>query len=356
MAQQLASIRGSRPSPVVAPAALALAALASLFAPSPGRAQGAPSNAAESGGAFAGAPSPRAGEAPSERAWRGGVRAFVEYDSNVGLTEEQAPAPYDYQGAFRTGLAASGSLRLWGDDAFALGVGGFASQSLTAGDDYADEYALSTLSPQAWASAAFSLGDRPASAQLAYQYRRDWLTGDDFERSHSVRAAASVRASESLEIAARWSLAFEDFDATGFHALDARRDADHQRLGLTATWQRADSPHSLAIGWEWLDNQAEQRDFDFSGHAATARFVTRVPAAWFVGLELFGAYSSVDYDHYTTTPRREARTQLYRVRAWVPLSRHWVVDAGVSHLRIGADQARFRSKRTAITAGAAYLF
>ena len=165
-----------------------------------------------------------------------------------------------------------------------------------------------------------------------------------------------MRASESIEVAARWSLALEEFDATGFHALDARRDADHQRVGVSATWRRPDSPHAFTLGWEWLDNQAEERELEFGGHAATARFVTRVPAAWFVGLELFGAYSSVDYDDYPTTPRREARTQLYRVRAWVPLSPHWVVDAGVSHLRIGADQARFRSKRTAITAGAAYLF
>jgi hypothetical protein len=181
------------------------------------------------------------------------------------------------------------------------------------------------------------------------------LTGDDFER-HALRAEASVRASESFELAARWTLAFEDFDATGFHSLDARRDADHQRVGATATGRRPDSPHALAIGWEWLDNQAENRDFDFSGHAATARFVTHVPAAWFIGLELFGAYSSVDYDHYTTTPRREARTQLYRARMWIPLTPHWVVDAAVSHLRIGEDQARFRAKRTAITAGATYLF
>jgi len=334
----------------------ACAALACGSAPSSARAQGAPSNAADAGGSFVGAPSPRAGEEPAERPWNASLRAFLEYDSNVGLTEEQAPAPYEYEPAFRAGLTGAGSYRWIAAERLTLGAGGYFAQTLTTGDAFADEYDLSSLAPHAWAALSLGRAESPARVQLAYQFRRDWLEGGDFERSHNARLSASKRFGAAFEGEVHYTYALEDFDARGFHALDARRDADHHRIGISGSWLRAESLQSLTLGYEYLRNVAELSDFDFEGHAISARFRTAIPAPWLIGLELFASYTDADYDHYPTTPRREARTQLYRSRLFLPLSRHWLLDATYSHLSIGADQARFRSKRDAVSAGLSYQF
>ncbi len=349
MAQQLAS-HGSSVSRVRSLCVVAaFAGLAVCSSPFAALAQGAPSNAVDVGGSFAGAQSPRAGGEPADRPWRASLRAFVDYDSNIGLTEEDAPFPFEPEGALRTGVSGAGSYRLLDGESFDAGVGGFFTQTITAGDAFADEYDLTTLSPQLWANARFSVGEMPGFAQLSYEFRRDWLEGGDFERSHAIRARSAIRPRETLELEGYYTLSFDTFDASGFHALDDRRDADHQRFGLAATWLRAEHGQSLSVGYEYLNNHAENDDFDFTGHGARARF--RTPLANRVLLELLASYTSADYIHYTTSPTRQARTQSYRARILAPVSAHMVLDFGVGHLRIGADQARFRAKRNFVSAG-----
>ena len=316
-------------------------------------AQGAPSNAAESSGAFAGVRSPRL-EGAAPRAWSASLRVFADYDSNVGLTEDNPPPPFQAEAAFRTGLSGAGRWRVVGDDALEAGVGGYFTQTGTFGDSFADEYDLGTLAPQLWANARFALGERPAFAQLAYQFRRDWLEGDDFERSHSVRLRSGVRVRDDLELEASYAIHFDDFDATGFHALDARRDADHQRVSLAATWLRTEAGQAVTFGYQYSRNAAERDDFDFRGHGVTARF--RTPFVLGTLLDLQADYTHADYTHFTTSPRREARTQRYRARVLVPLTSHLAADVGVGFLRVGADQARFRAKRHDVSLGLSYFF
>jgi hypothetical protein len=354
MAQQLTRHdSGSRihalPLVVAVFAGLALCAL-----PVAALAQGAPSNAVDVGGSFAGAQSPRVGGESADRPWSATLRAFADYDSNIGLTEENAPFPFEPEGALRAGLGGAGSYRVLDGESFSAGVGGFFTQTVTAGDAFADEYDLTTLAPQLWANARFSAGAMPGFAQVAYEFRRDWLEGGDFERSHTVRARAAVRPRETLELESYYAISFDTFDATGFHALDDRRDADHHRVGLAATWLRPERGQSLSFGYEYLNNHAENDDFDFTGHGFRARF--RTPLAQRMFLELLAAYTSADYIHYPTSPAREARTQSYRARLLVPLGERLAADVGYGHLRIGADQARFRAKRNVASFGLSYLF
>ena len=320
------------------------AALAFTAMPPSAQAQGIPSNAADTGGSFVGPPGVR-----SERAWSGALRVFADYDSNIGLTEDNPPAPFEAEGGLRSGLGATGSFRLLRGEALEAGVAAFAAQTISAGDSFADEYDLGTVAPQLWANARFAALDRPAFAQLTYQFRRDWLEGDDFERSHSLRARSGVRLSDRFELGASYAISFDDFDASGFHALDARRDADHHRFGLSASWLRAERGRSFTLGYEYLSNRAENDDYDFRGHGLSARFQT--PLAQRALLELTAAYTSVDYFNFTTTPQREARTQRYGARLLFPLARRLFADLGVTHARIGADQARFRARRSLVSGG-----
>ncbi|HEY8122432.1 MAG TPA: hypothetical protein VII78_14010 [Myxococcota bacterium] len=338
-------------------ASIALAAASLLaFAPAAAVAQGVPSNAIAPGPGFRGTEPARAGEAAPERRWDAELRAFASYDSNIGLTEEQAPAPYEYEPGLRAGLAASTTFRVAELGPLRLGAGFFAAQTLTAGDSYADDYDLSTLSPQLFANAAFEVGGAPGSVQLAYQFRRDFLGGDDFELSHSLRVGSALRPLASLELGASYQVSFDDFDATGFHGLNAARDAESHRFGLQATWLGTEAGRSLGVGYEYLHNQADDANFDFDGHGTFARFRTPLPLARFVQLELLAAYTSVDYVHYTPAPQREARTQQYRAALLLPLTHGFVLDASYAYLRIGADQARFRTQRHLLSAGVSFHF
>jgi hypothetical protein len=232
----------------------------------------------------------------------------------------------------------------------------FLAQTITGGDSYADEYDLTSLSPQLFASAAFDVAGAPGSLQLAYQYRRDFLEGDDYERSHSLRLSAGLRPFAFLETTASYQVSLDEFDATGFHRLDATRDADNHRFGLQATWLRAESRQSLSVGYQHLRSSAERANRDFEGHGAFARLRTPLPIARPVRLELLAAYTSAAYVHYTPAPRREARTQLYQVALLIPLSRHFVLDASYAFTHIGADQARFRAERHVVGVGVAHHF
>jgi hypothetical protein len=294
--------------------------------------------------------------AQDERSWSAALQLFVDYDSNIGLTEENAPAPFEYEPALRAGVAGSGGWRAVDGERFDAGVGGYFAQTTTHGDSYADEYGLSTISPRAWAAVKFAIAERPARFQLDYRYRRDWLEGDDFERSHGMRASLALSASERFELGAEYGISLDDFDASGFHALDARRDAEHHRAVLRATWRPA-RPHStLTVGYEHLRNLAEERDFDFDGNGVFARFRTALRVGVPLGLDLLAAYTGVDYPHFTTTPRREARTQRYRAALALPLTRKLAAGAAYEFLRVGADQARFRSKRHLVSLSLTHSF
>ncbi len=335
--------------------ARALAGLLALV-PTAAIAQGVPSNAVASSAGFRGTQSARPGEAADERRWDATLRAFASYDSNIGLTEEDAPPPYEYEPGLRSGVAASASFRFVDTGRIQLGAGMFLAQTITAGDKYADEYDLSTVSPQLFAGIAFDVAGAPGSLQLSYQFRRDFLEGADFESSHSVRMSASVRPFAFLEASASYQVSLDEFDASGFHSLDATRDADTHRFALQATWLRTESGQSLSIGYENLRNLAESANRDFEGNGAFARFRTPLPFARPVRFELLAAYTGVDYVHYTPAPRREARTQLYQAALLLPLSPHFLLDASYAFTRIGADQGRFRSERHVISAGVSYHF
>ncbi len=334
------------------------AAIASLcaLAPASAIAQGVPSNAAASGSGFRGTQAVKPGEPAPARRWDATLRAFASYDTNIGLTEEDAPPPYEYAPGLRTGLAASASVRLVDAGPLQLGAGMFLAQTLTAGAKYADEYDLTTLSPQLFANTSFDVAGAPGSLQLAYQFRRDFLEGSDFESSHSMRVSASLRPFAFLETSASYQVSFDEFDATGFHSLDAARDADNHRFGLQATWLRTESGQSLSLGYENLRNLAESANRDFAGNGAFARFRTPLPFARPVRLELLAAYSSVDYVHFTPAPRREARTQLYQAALLLPLSAHFLLDASYGFTHIGADQGSFRSERHLVSVGVSYHF
>jgi hypothetical protein len=342
-----------RPSRVASAAVWLIAGGAALLAAS---AQAGPSNAVAVGGESDRQASSAARDPFAERAWRAALSVFVDYDSNVGLTEEDAPAPYAYEPAVRAGLAAVGSYSLLATERFEAGVGGTLAQTTTHGDSYADEYDLTTVSPRLYAATRFSLRERPARVQLDYRYRRDWLEGDDFERSHGSRISASVLLTERVELGAHYTLDLNSFDASGFHALDDRRDAEHHRVGARATWTSEDQRQSFGVAYEFLRNLADERDFDFEGHGFSGRFRTLLPVPIAVGLDLLASYTDADYIHYTTAPQREARTQYYRAALTLPLRAELVSSLSYAYLRIGADQARFRSERHLVSAAVTYHF
>ncbi len=167
IAQQLAAhvflARSVRSSCV----AFALAGFVLSASPIAAFAQGAPSNAVDVGGSFAGAQSPRAGEESADRPWRASLRVFADFDSNIGLTEEEAPFPFEPEGALRAGVGGAGTCRLLDGERFEAGVGGFFTQTITAGDTFADQYDSTTLAPQLWASARFSIAESPGFAQIS---------------------------------------------------------------------------------------------------------------------------------------------------------------------------------------------
>jgi hypothetical protein len=295
-------------------------------------------------------------ESTGERSWHASASAFVDYDSNIGLTEEDAPPPYEYEGGLRAGVSAAGTWIALNSDRLEAGIGGFLAQTTTQGDRYADEYDLTAVSPRVFAAAKFAVGERSARVQLDYAYRRDWLEGDDFERRHASRISASVALSERITAGVHYGVDLKTFDASGFHILDARRDAEHHRAGTWATWRAPEGRRSVTLGYEFLRNLAEARDVDFEGHGISGRFKTLLPVRFPLGLELLASYTDVDYVHYTTSPKREARTQFYRAALLIPITPRLVAETSYAYLKIGADQGRFRSERHLASARVSYRF
>lgn len=292
----------------------------------------------------------------SERSWQATAAVFAAYDSNIGLTEEEAPAPFDYQGGLRAGVLANGSWRVLAGERGELGVGGFLTQTTTQGDAYADEYDLTTVNPRAWGALDLTLGGRAARVQLDYGYRRDWLEGDDFERRHTTRLSARLALNERLDATIHYGVALKEFDASGFHILDARRDAEHHRSGAQLRWLSESGRSELSFGYEFLRNLADARDFDFDGHGISTRVRTRLPLDIPIGLDVLASYTGVDYERFSAAPRREARTQLYRTALVVPLAPQLVAETSYAYLRVGADHARFRTKRHLVTSMLSYRF
>ncbi len=317
-------------------------------------AQGAPSNAIAPDGGYRGTPEGGPGEAAAERRWAATIHLFSDFDSNIGMASEATSAAYD--SAFRGGLAASGSYRLIEAGPWRAGVGAYVAQTGTGGEGAASRYDLTSLSAQGYLSAAFDVAGRPGVAQLAYQFRRDFLDGHDYEISHGLLASVSLRPFAFLETSLSYQVSFDTFDANGFHSAASARDADGHRIDLEATWLRLEAGQSFTLGYEYLRNQADEANYDFAGHGAIARFRTPLAAALPVQLELLAAYTAADYFDYVPAPRRAARTQYYRAALTLPLARHLVLDGSYGHTRIGADQARFRSRRHVVSVGVSYSF
>jgi hypothetical protein len=292
----------------------------------------------------------------SERSWQAAASVFAAYDSNIGLTEEEAPAGFAYEGGLRAGVLASASWRLLEGERAEGGIAGFLTQTTTQGDRYADEYDLTTVNPRAWAALKLALGERAARVQIDYGYRRDWLEGDDFERRHATRLSARLALSERLDVAIHYGVDLKEFDAVGFHVLDARRDAEHHRTGAQLRWLSEEGRSELSFGYEFLRNLAEQPDFDFDGHGIAGRLRTQLPIRIPIGLDVLASYADVDYERFSPAPRREARTQQYRTALIVPLTPQLVAETSYAYLRVGAEQARFRSQRHLVTSALSYRF
>jgi len=290
----------------------------------------------------------------SERAWQLTASAFAAYDSNITLVAEDALQ--GYAGGLRAGAQANGSWRLLDGDRLEAGIGGLLTQTTTQGEDDADEFDLTTVSPRAWAALKLPFGERTARVQIDYGYRRDWLEGDDFERRHVSRISARVPLSDRIDAAFHYGVDLKEFDASGLHAFNARRDAEHHRTGVELRWLAEDARNEVSFGYEFLRNLAEQNEFDFDGHGVAARARTRLPLRLPLWLDLLASYTDVDYERVALSPRREARIQLYRTALLVPLSPQLVVEMSYAYLRMGADEARFRTKRHLVTSTLSYHF
>ncbi|HEU4429065.1 MAG TPA: hypothetical protein VFT98_09945, partial [Myxococcota bacterium] len=254
------------------------------------------------------------------------------------------------------GVLANGSWRLIEGDRAEAGLAGFLTQTTTQGDAYADEYDLTTVNPRAWAALKLAVGERAARIQIDYGYRRDWLEGDDFERRHSSRITARLALSERLDATIHYGVDLQNFDASGFHILDARRDAEHHRTGAQLRWFSEDRRSEWSFRYEFLRNLAEERDFDFDGHGIAGRMRTQLPVRIPLGLDVLASYTDVEYERFSIAPRREARTQQYRTALIVPLTPQLVAETSYAYLRVGADQARFRTKRHLVTSVLSYRF
>ena len=182
------------------------------------------------------------------------------------------------------------------------------------------------------------------------------LGGDDFESSHGSRISASVGLSERWDVGVHYGVDLNEWDALIPHEYDARRDAEHHRTGIHAAWTAEDGRRSLSLGYEYLRNLAEQDDFDYRAHGVSARFFTLVGSPISVGLHLLASYTDADYIHYPVSPKRDARTQLYRARITLPITSKLVAETSYAYLHVGADDGFFRMKRHLVTGALSYHF
>jgi hypothetical protein len=287
------------------------------------------------------------------RPWDLSVRLFSDYDSNIALApKDKAAAGFSgHKSGIDLGVGVSGSYKFIDAQKWDLGAGGQFVQVWNTRSGLSD-FNLTSLSPKLFADYFFSAGAIPGQAQMAYQFRRDWLHGDAFEKSHTLNWDIGIVPIPRLTADIYYNLAFEDFDSEGDAPRLTSRNATNYAVGIKSTYSFGYNKPAITLNYQFSHNSADGRNFTFDSHGISAQFIT--PVIGPVRLVLDAGYNSQDYTRFTPTPERTQDNQNYGATLLVPLARNISADLGYKFAKFKGSESRFEASQHKVILGITY--
>jgi len=287
------------------------------------------------------------------RPWDLTVRFFTDYDSNIALApHNNATARFSgHKAGVDLGVGATGSYRFIDERQWDLGAGGQFVQVWNTRSGLSD-FNLTSISPKLFGDYFFSLGAIPAQAQMAYQFRHDWLHGDAFEKSHTLNWDLGIVPIPRVTANVYYNLAFEDFSSEGDASRFTSRDAVNHAVGIKGTYSFGYNMPAISLNYQFSHNSADGRNFTFDSHGISAQFITPLIAP--VRLVLEAGYTNEDYTRFTPKPERTQDNQNYGATLLLPLTRYLSADLGYKFAKFKGSQSRFETDRHKATFGLTY--
>jgi hypothetical protein len=286
------------------------------------------------------------------RPWDLSIRLFTEYDSNIPVAARSTDFTGHKEGV-DLGAGVSGSYKFIQERQWDLGAGGNIVQVWNTRSGLSD-FNLTSLSPRLFGDYFFEAWTKPAQAEMAYQFRSDWLGGSGFEKSHTISWDFGIMPSRNLLTGIYYHLAVENFDDEGDTPSLTSRDAVNHTLGIKGTYSYGYNRPSITLNYQFSHNDADGRNFTFDSHGISARFIT--PIIIPVKMILDAGYTSQDYTHFTPRPERTQDNQNYGITFLLPVSRNLTADLGYKFAKYKGSESRFEAKKHKVGLGLAYDF
>jgi len=183
-----------------------------------------------------------------------------------------------------------------------------------------DQYSLSaTLQRQ------FKWGVIPSIVSVRLEHLDVDLDNNAYSASNSGRVALRMAFTDANSTDFYYRYTRDNFAADGFDPAFSSRDAGNHVMGISPTWYFAGRDHSVQVGLEYEDNNADGVNFNHNGFNASVTTRFTLPAQ--VRLTLGASYRNVDYPDFAGPIRRETD----RAEYWVAVSKwfgtHFLVRA-----------------------------
>lgn len=304
------------------------------------------------------------------REWDLSLRLSGGYDDNVPLVPQKTFSQGDKSSLYGT-LSMDGVYRFVDDGHWLVGAGIYADLVAyakrnhdTAPDVTSDpnDYNLSVISPSLFARRSFELFGRPAEVGMTYAFRKDWLSDalkNDFSKTNAFMWDFNISPCRPVWTEVHYRLVLEDFnDERAVPSLNSR-DALRQEVGVSGTYTFNQGRTSINLGYDFIRNHTEGRNFDFSGNSVHGGIKTQVYGP--VWLTLEAAYGHEQYHGFVADfippPGRESQdNQLYRMIWQFEITKNATLDIFDSYLVQEARQREFQVHRNQIGVGITYRF
>jgi hypothetical protein len=293
------------------------------------------------------------------------LRAFAEYDDNVGLNTEDSTAP-DPLASAGAGLAVNLShafvrardLELRGS------LTAFHTQQL---EQAAEDFDASGLAMRLALTNRGALGAKPLSLATTLGARGDWLGGEEYSRVVDLASTLLVDFTRTWSFGPALSVSSRDYEAEGFdHALSSR-DALRYSLGLTSEHRFASpagprAPARLRLSVGTQRNDADGTNYQYAAWIGSLDLTLplRAPraAGAFRDLALQFAVNGSDADYADFEPPvdRIDRRVLATLGLTTQLGALGRLDLSYSWLAIESNLAQYEARRQLVRVGFTHSF
>ena len=312
-------------------------------------------------------PPPSTKPREAARPWDLSIRPFIGYDDNVQLVPDMTIFVGDTS-SFLGGLAIDGSYRVFEDEHWTLAAAASLQNVWYAdeqqmqvpgvNDDH-DDYDLLAVHPTATVGYRDVVAGTPVRFGASYAFRFE--DGDVHAmglEAHTLGLSASADVCRGLAVTLAWAHEWNAFDVRFPNEGLNGRDAELDRVDLTARYRFDRNRRSITIGYGFARNDADGDNFDYDAHQLSAKASSQLVGSLWGELRFSARFADYDGPGFAFIPDRRNRQRVYDYGAgliWV-FGRHLSADVFYQRQDIDAGSASFRSDRDQVGGGVTFRF